>query len=228
MNRNIVKRVLLYCLGLLLLAFGVTFSIKSNLGVSPVNSIPYVLSIVFVIDQGLLTVAVFCSYILLQIILLRKDFKMFNLLQIVFSGIFGYFVTFSNSIWTFNLIDNYISRLILLLISIIFIALGLLFYLTANIVPQPAEGLMLVISKKTNLSFLKTKIIFDCTVVIISLIISFLGTMSLIGIREGTIIAALVVGKVLEFFTKKFKPFLIKLISSKETIIVSQNIPNQK
>ncbi len=221
MNSNIIKRILLYCLGLLLLAFGVTFSIKSNLGVSPVNSIPYVLSIVLGIDQGLLTTAVFCSYILLQVILLKKDFKMFNLLQIVFSGVFGYFVTFSNSIWTFNVIDNYISRLILLIISVIFVALGLLFYLTADIVPQPAEGLILTISQKTNLTFPKIKVLFDCSVVGIAVAISFIGISSLVGIREGTVIAAIAIGKVLEVFTRKFKPFLLKLISSKEAIVIS-------
>jgi len=212
MKVNFLKRIILYCLGLLLLAFGVIFSIKSNLGVSPVSSIPYVLSIITGIEQGILTIIVFCSYILIQIILLWKDFKVINLFQIIFAIIFGYFITFSSLIWTFEMPENYFSKMLLLGISIVFIAFGLLFYLTANIVPQPAEGLMLAVEEKTSLDFPKIKIIFDCTVVITALIISFIGTRSLIGIREGTIIAAIAVGKVLSILTKKFKPTLVKFI----------------
>lgn len=216
MKINILKRIILYCLGLLLLAFGVIFSIKSNLGVSPVNSIPYVLSIITGIEQGLLTIIVFCIYILIQIIILRKDFKIINLFQIVFVIIFGYFITFSSLIWTFDMPESYFSKILLLGISIVFIAFGLLFYLTANIVPQPAEGLMLAVEEKTSLDFPKIKIIFDCTVVITALIISITGTRSLIGIGEGTIIAAIAVGKVLSILTKKFKPSLLKFTEFKE------------
>ncbi|WP_051196153.1 DUF6198 family protein [Clostridium cadaveris] len=131
MNKKI-KQASSYCLGLLLLAFGVTFSIKSNLGVSPINSIPYVLSLITGLDQGVLTTSVFCIFILMQIIILRKDFKPINLLQIVFSSLFGYFVTFSNSIWTFEAPNSYIFRLGLLVISMCFVALGLMFYLAAT------------------------------------------------------------------------------------------------
>lgn len=215
MEMNIIKRILLYCFGMLLLAFGVTFSIKSNLGVSPINSIPYVLSVITDINMGLLTTGVFCFYVFLQVILLGKQFKAVNLLQIVFSGIFGYFVAFSNSIWTFTTVENYFLRLSLLIVSIILIAMGLLFYLTANIVPQPAEGLSLAISEKTNLEFSNIKIIFDCTVVILAIIISFSGTLSVIGIREGTVIAAIAVGKVLNILTKKFRPALLNLLENK-------------
>ena len=216
MNIHFIKRITLYCLGMLLLAFGVTFSIKSNLGVSPINSIPYILSIITDIEQGLLTIVVFCAYILFQILILRKNFKKINLSQILFAIIFGYFITFSNLIWSFNIPEHYLSKILLLGISIVLIAFGLLFYLTANIVPQPAEGLMLAISEKTGLAFSKIKIIFDCTVVMIALIISFAGTMSLIGIREGTIIAALAVGKLLSVLTKKFRPILLKFLDFRE------------
>ena len=87
-----VIRVAIYCLGLFLLAMGVAISVNSNLGVSPVNSLPYVISKIINVQLGTCVTAVFCSYILMQIIILRKEFQIINLLQIVFSTIFGYFV----------------------------------------------------------------------------------------------------------------------------------------
>lgn len=63
--KNIIK-VMVYCIGLLIMAIGVTFSVKSNLGVSLVNAIPYVVSVILGIDQGLCVSIIFCSYIILQ------------------------------------------------------------------------------------------------------------------------------------------------------------------
>ena len=68
-----------YTLGLFSLAIGVTLSIKSQLGVSPVNSLPYVVSQVMNLELGLVTTLVFTVYVLMQILLLRKDFKIYNL-----------------------------------------------------------------------------------------------------------------------------------------------------
>ena len=85
----------IYCLGLLFLAFGVALSVNSNLGVSPVNSLPYVISKVVNVQMGTCVTIVFCAYILMQVLILRKEFNHINLLQIVFSTIFGYFVDFA-------------------------------------------------------------------------------------------------------------------------------------
>lgn len=207
------KKIFSYCLGMLLLAFGVTFSIKSNLGVSPVNSIPYVLSLIIEIDQGLLTTIVFSIFILMQIVILRKDFKIINLIQIIFSSAFGIFVTLSNNIWTFQVPTNYIVRLILLVISMVFVALGLLFYLVADIVPMPAEGLMLAIESKTKKDFAKIKVVFDTSVVIIASILSMILLGNLIGVREGTLIAAIGIGKILGVLKRKYNSYIIDFIN---------------
>lgn len=204
MNKK-VKQAASYCLGLLLLAFGVTFSIKSNLGVSPINSIPYVLSLITGLDQGVLTTSVFCVFILMQIVMLRKDFKPINFLQIVFSSLFGYFVTFSNSIWTFEAPNSYVFRLGLLVISMVFVALGLMFYLAADIVPMPAEGTMIAIQLKRGIEFSKIKVIFDTAMVIIAGILSLVCFRELQGVREGTLIAAIGIGKILGILRKKYQ-----------------------
>lgn len=211
----LIKRVLLYSLGLLFMAFGVSFSIKSNLGISPVNSIPYVLSLVTLIDQGLITTLVFSVYILMQIVLLKKDFKKINFLQIISASAFGYFVSFSNSIFgRIPYPEIYALKLIFLVVSISFIAIGLLFYLSADIVPQPPEGLILAISNKFSLEFSKVKVLFDSSAVLIACLISLIYFKDIRGIREGTIISAILIGKLLGILSKYFKKSIVKFLYS--------------
>lgn len=217
------KKIFSYCVGMLLLAFGVTFSIKSNLGVSPINSIPYVLSLITEIDQGLLTTIVFSIFILMQTIILRKDFKIINLLQIIFSSAFGSFVTLSNNIWTFQAPTNYIMRLIILVVSMVLVALGLLFYLAADIVPMPAEGVMLAIQIKTKKEFAKIKVVFDTSVVIIASILSMILLGNLIGVREGTLIAAIGIGKILGVLKRKYNSYIVDFINKETDYNVSED-----
>ena len=54
----VLSKVAVYAVGLLFMAFGVAFSVNSGLGVSPVNSLPYVVSLVLGVDMGSCVIAV--------------------------------------------------------------------------------------------------------------------------------------------------------------------------
>lgn len=218
-----VVRVLCYVLGLFFLAMGVAFSANSDLGISPVNSLPYVLSavtpeavqlgpIALELNPGNCVIIVFCTYILLQIILLRREFKWVNLLQIIFSTIFGYFVNFTKWIvGDFLIPGGYAGRLAMLAISIVFIAIGVVLYIEAEIVPMPMEGLSLAIAGKTGVAFHNMKIIIDCLVVLTGAALSFICLHKLVYIREGTIITAIVTGKVMALVKKPLSPLIQKV-----------------
>ena len=206
-----VIRVLIYCLGLLSLAFGVAFSVNSNLGVSPVNSLPYVISRILKMQMGTCVTAVFCFYILLQILILGRKFHPVNLLQILFSTIFGYFVDFAKMVLGDFAIPTYFGQLTMLAISIPLIALGIVLYMDAQLVPMPMEGLSSCLADKFGVSFPNMKTIIDCLVVGIGLILCFVFLGGLDGLREGTIITAVVTGKVIAIFKKPLSPILKKI-----------------
>lgn len=206
-----VVRVLIYCFGLFLMALGVAFSVNSNLGVSPVNSLPYVVSQIIHVQMGSCVTAIFCFYILLQIILLRKDFKPINLLQIVFSTIFGYFVDFAKMLVGDFAIPTYFGQLAMLAISIVLIAVGVLLYMDVELVPMPMEGLSSTIAKKLNKPFPTMKTVIDCLVVITGVVLCFVFFGRLDGIREGTIITAAVTGKLIAIFKKPISPVVKKI-----------------
>ena len=76
------KRWLLLCVGLLVMAFGVAFSIKGGLGTSPISSLPYVISRITPLTVGTATIAMHVALILLQILLLRRRYQLIQLLQL--------------------------------------------------------------------------------------------------------------------------------------------------
>ena len=206
-----VIRVGVYCLGLLLLAFGVAVSVNSNLGVSPVNSLPYVISKILNVPLGSCVTVVFCSYIVLQILILRREFQPVNLLQILFSTLFGYFVDFAKLVLGDFAIPTYAGKLVMLAVSIVLIALGILLYMDAQLVPMPMEGLTASIAKKLGKPFPTMKTIVDCVVVGTGIVLCFVFLGGLDGIREGTVITAVVTGKIIAWMRKPVSPALKKI-----------------
>ena len=204
-------RVFIYCLGLLALAFGVAVSVNSNLGVSPVNSLPYVVSQILQVQMGTCVTVIFCSYILLQAVILRKEFHPINLLQILFSTIFGYFVDFSKMVLGGFAIPTYVGRLVMLAVSIVLIALGVLLYMEVQLVPMPMEGLSSTIAKKLGKPFPTMKSVVDCVVVAVGVVLCFVFLGRLDGIREGTIVTAIVTGKLVGVLKKPISPVIRKL-----------------
>lgn len=199
-------RVLIYCGALFLMAVGVALSVNSNLGVSPVNSLPYVISQIIHVQMGTCVTVLFCFYILLQVIILRREFQPVNLLQILFSTIFGYFVDFAKMLVGDFALPTYAGKLVMLAASIFLIALGVMLYIDVELVPMPMEGLSSCIAKKLGKPFPTMKTVVDCVVVLTGVVLSFLFLGKLDGIREGTIITAAVTGKLIAMFRKWLSP----------------------
>jgi len=202
LNLLFIRRVALCLLGNFVLAFGVAMAVKADLGITPVNSIAFVLSKIFPIDHGLLTGVIYAGYVLIQLAILRREFRLYNLLQAGVGLLFGWFVFICNHILVFQTPEFYPVRLLFLLAGVIIIGLGIMLYLRANLLPQPAEGLILAIEKKTGWKLHNIKVAFDSSVVVTAAAISLIAIKRIIGIREGTLIAMLGIGKCMGFFTK--------------------------
>lgn len=98
------------------MTLGISMSVKSDFGVSPVSSIPYTITCITGMEMGKATIIFHVGLVVLQIIILRKDFKIKNLLQVFVGIVFGYFTTFSNYLFSFLPdVDNMIIRIALML-----------------------------------------------------------------------------------------------------------------
>ena len=204
-SEHYIVRFIVYIIGLFIMTLGVSMSVKSDIGVSPVSSIPYTITCIFGLEMGKATILFHIFLVIIQIFILRKEFNAKNLLQVVVGVLFGYFTTFSNYLFTYLPTPNNIFiRLILMIVSTLFIAVGIFFYLPADIVPLAGEGAMKAISDKTGVVFSRVKIGFDLTMVLISLISCLVALHRLGSVGVGTIIAAVLVGINLGIVTKLF------------------------
>lgn len=190
------------------MAMGVSFSGTADLGMSPVNSIHYVLSEIFTfLTMGNWIIVIFSLYILLQFLILGRDFQPWRVLQLICTVLFGYFTDFTNlladrflpdpALMTWPPAAVYLVRLLYLAISMVLIALGILLYLSPDLISLPGEGIMQVIADKLHKPLPVVKMWFDCTASIIALVLSLLWFRQFHGIREGTVIAAFGVGRIL-------------------------------
>ena len=202
-KNNICKRLVIYMTGLFIMTAGIAISVKSNLGVSPVSSIPYTITCVWGLEMGKATILFHLALVLLQVLLLRSRFKVKNLLQIIVGIVFGYFTTFCN--WCAAFLptpDHIVIRILMLLVSVLIIAIGIFFYLPANIMPLAGEGAMQAVSDVSGIPFAKVKVAFDCSMVAVSLITCLIILHSLGSVGIGTVIAAILVGITLGIITK--------------------------
>ena len=191
----ILKRYLLLLVGLSIMAFGVAFSIKASLGTSPISSVPYVVSLFTPLTVGTATITMHCVFILLQILILRKDYHPIQLMQLPVAFFFGYLTDFG--VWAVQGItcNTYWQQWIVCLIGILLVAVGVSFEVKAGVVVLAGEGVVLAICKVLpKVKFGYMKVGFDVTLVVIACILSIVFTGRLQGVREGTVAAALLVG----------------------------------
>ena len=191
----IAKRYLLLLAGLSIMAFGVAFSIKASLGTSPISSVPYVVSLFAPLTVGTATIVMHCVFILLQILILRRNYHPIQLMQLPVAVFFGYLTDFG--VWAVRGIhcSTYWQQWIVCLIGILLVAAGVSLEVKAGVVVLAGEGVVLAICKVLpKIKYGYMKVGFDVTLVVIACILSFTFTGHLQGVREGTVAAALLVG----------------------------------
>ncbi|MCL2587910.1 MAG: DUF6198 family protein [Oscillospiraceae bacterium] len=213
-RENLLRRALVYCFGLFVTALGVTMSVNANLGVSPVSSTPYVLSLIFPFTQGTFTSAMFIVFVLGQMLLLRRDYKWFNLAQLPASVLFGLFVDLTNFLFGNFRIPTYFGQLTMMVFSIVLIATGIVLFMAPQIVLLPSEGFTAAVAQKLNVPFHRVKVFSDSILSSIAILLSLIFLGGLFGVREGTVITAIFVGRVIPYARKAVYPILDKIIDT--------------
>ena len=191
-----VRRVLVYVFGLFILSLGINFAVNSDLGVSPMQSVPLVLSLITGITMGTAVFIGFSFYTLVQIPILGKEFRWYQLLQIPAAFVQGAFVDLSRLFVGGLRIPTYVGQLATLVIAIFFLASGIVIHMRANLISQPPDALVAAITKKIpNGKFHLVKIAVDSVLVVLAVALSLLFLGGIYGVREGAVIAAVLIGK---------------------------------
>lgn len=210
---ELIKRYIFLLVGLFVNGLGVSFITKAGLGTSPITSIPYTLSLSFTPTVGMFTLVFNIFLVILQVILLRRNFQLQNLLQLPIIALFSFFIDLTMSLLGFMQPETYAMKVVSLIVGCLILGFGVFMEMVANVAMLPGEATVRAVSDVFSTDFGKTKIAFDSSMTVIAAILSFIMFRHLDGVREGTIVAAILVG----FIARLFK----KYIGGIEKILIS-------
>jgi len=190
--------------GVLLNAFGVALITKAALGTSPISSLPYVLSLRFPVTLGQFTFLMNMLFILAQVLLLRKDFRPVQLLQVAVNVVFSLFIDVSMGLLSWMEVGVLPMRLLALAVGCAVLGFGISVEVAPRVLMVPGEG--------TGRQFGNVKTAFDATLVSTALLLSLLFFHRLQGLGIGTIFSALAVGRFVDLYNRRLP--LISRISA--------------
>lgn len=207
-----VKSYAVFLVGLFVNSLGVSVITKANLGTSPISSIPYVLSLSYPFSLGVFTVVFSVFLIVLQLLILRKNFKLEHALQIPISFLFGYFIDLTMAMMEDLNPIGYPAQVLMLLVGCVILGVGVYMEVLADVAMLPGESFVRAVSTTWKTEFGVTKICFDVSMTVIAAALSLFFAHQLQGVREGTVIAALLVGFIARLIGRKLA-FLKKALA---------------
>ena len=207
-----IVRLLILLLGLFILAQGIAFTILANLGTDAITSPALVAHLVLGNPEtglgiefctvGRMLMCVHILFVLLQIAVLRSNYKPIQLLQVVMGLILGYMLDFCLSYTSLLPMPNYAMAIVYTLIGCVFCAFGIFTFVKANMIPLSAEGLCLALSNTYKWRFSRVKVAVDCSMLLAAIVGSLIFFGAVEGVREGSIICAVSVGYIIGWFLK--------------------------
>jgi len=210
MNKKI-NRIIMVAIAMIITAIGASLGIKIAIGVGAWDALSQSISMVLGVKVGTFSMILNISCVLVQVFLLKDRFKFNHLAQIGVSILLGTVVNFMlYKVLSEIMIDNYFISISLFILSVVMCALGIAMITAINLISFPLESCCMVLAKKINKNFGSIRQGVDIIAIIISLIITFIFKNSMT-VREGTIIAMLIFGPMLDLFVKLMSPSLRKL-----------------
>ncbi len=211
-GRQLAKRYVLLVTGLFIMACGIAMSKRAELGTTPISCIPAVLSYTS-LTIGTWTVIFNTLMVLAQVLLLRREFQRFQLLQIAVGFLIGAFT----DIWMM-LMDPFVNpagypaQWAFCVLSVVILGFGVMLEIRSNVLMAPGEGLVLALSRVTGVPFPRMKVVSDVSMVAVGVLLSLLLNGGLFGVREGTVFAAITVGFVVGFYRSRLGELIDRLL----------------
>jgi len=205
--KQIVRNYVLFLIGLFIASMGVALSTKAGLGTSPVASVPYSVSLVnHALTFGWWLNVWSLIQIIVQILLLRRKCKPVEMIiQTVLAFAYGYLTDFSCILISGVQANSYAAQFGFMILSCFVLGLGIWIQFKGNVAMLPGEAMNRAISEVTGKRYENIKIFFDVLYIVAAAVISFLFIGKLEGVREGSIIAALLIGNIIKIYNGLFE-----------------------
>ena len=195
---NMPQRLVFFALGVVINSFGVALITLGNLGTSAISSVPYVCSLQFpMFSFGVTTFIWNILLILVQVVLLRRDFKPSQFLQIMINVLFSAMIDVSMAILGVLHPTMLWEQFLCIGLGCVALAFGIVIELAPNVVVVPGEGVVRAIAKVSGVRVGTVKAVFDITLIIIAAVLSLIFFHGLRGVGIGTVISAVLVGPII-------------------------------
>ena len=199
-----VRQYGIFLTGLFVVSLGVAFSAKAGLGTSPVASVPYSVSLAnrsLTFGQWLILLSLL--QITLQVILLRKRCKPFEIaVQLAVAFVYGNLTDFSCGLLSGVNPVSYPARFALMLLGCAIVGLGIWIQYKGGVAMMPGEALNRAVSQVTGKRFEDVKIVMDVLYILVAAVICLVFAGRLEGVREGSIVAALLIGNMIRLYNR--------------------------
>ena len=195
----------LFCAaGLILISFGVALTTKAGLGTSPISSIPYTLSLILPgLSMGTWLILFSIVLVLIEIILLKGKMPARSWIsQLLISFPVGWLIDAAMWLLTPFNPEVYLVKVLAVILGCVIIALGAYLCVSASLLVLPGDGFVQVLAQVTGKSFGGVRVISDTTQILIAAVLCLIFLHALVGVREGTIIAAILVGSIVKIFAR--------------------------
>lgn len=201
---KLVRQYGLFLVGLFIASLGVAFSTKAGLGTSPVASVPYSVSLMSdLLSFGGWLNLLSVLQITVQVLLLGRRCKPVEIvIQTLLAFVYGYLTDFSCGLIAGLKVGSYPMQLVFMLISCIVLAFGIWLQLKGGVAMLPGEAMNRAISERTGRRYETVKVFFDVMYIAVSALLGILFLGGLKGVREGSIIAAVVIGNLIRFYNR--------------------------
>ena len=217
-KKETARRYCVFFAGLMFVSFGIAFVTKASLGTSPISALPYTLSLIIPrLTLGNWTILFSFLFMILQVILLGRETKKIEIvIQIAITFVFGYFIDFSLFLIKAFSPQMYVVKMVSLIIGCCIIAFGAYLETVADVAMIPADAFIRALVKVTKKEYGMVRMISDVTMTLsaAALCLIFLGELT--GVREGSIIAAVLIGNIMRMYSKKLGRFADFLVLSRK------------
>lgn len=205
-----IKRVSIYLTGMVFVSLGIVLCAKCGLGVSPVSSLPYVFEAVVPLTFGQLTIIYHIINIAIQLFLLKELYNIKVLLQIPVALIFGWLIDLIKSMIIFDS-TKLLYQIPALILSVLFTALGMVCMVEMELVQNPPDGVVKLISEKGKAELGKVKVLYDVASAGSAALVGIVCLGEVRGIGIATLVSAVFVGRMVTFIKRS----IVKLMKKK-------------
>ena len=198
-TKRFIFRLLIFCAGLIVLSLGIDLNTKTQLGISPINSVPFNVHKMTGLPLWVCVYAFYLLLILLQWLLLQKDFHPVQFLQIATSFVNSILIQFFDD--RIPLLTKPVSQYLVLVLAIVLTAVGISLTAGMKLIPNPGEGAASAIGTALKKDFGLGKNVLDLGCVALSVSLTLLFAHRIMNIGIGTVLSMLVTGRIVKLFS---------------------------